>query len=79
MSHVIEVLEVQRQGLEVHLHGDFAVMTGRQTQIACMRGRNERVTTESQVMQVWQLTFGGWQLVAFQATPLGPLPPVIKE
>lgn len=76
VSQVIEVLEVQRQRLEVHLHGEFAVMTGRQIQTSRTRDREDRVTIKSQVMQVWQLTFGGWQLVAFQATPLGPLPPV---
>jgi hypothetical protein len=80
VTEVIEILEVERHELSVKVYGDAAVMSGVQISTARARravttGRTEElVVVKTQVLQVWVHT-DRWQLVAFQATALGPLPP----
>jgi hypothetical protein len=79
VTEVIEILEVERHDLSVKVYGEAAVMSG--VQISAARARRtatghteELVVVKTQVLQVWLHT-DRWQLVAFQATALGPLPP----
>jgi ketosteroid isomerase-like protein len=74
----VDILDVRRRDLEVSLYGDCAVMTGHQTNTARPRGSDDDpIQVESQVMQVWVRRDERWQLVAFQATPLGGSPPAL--
>lgn len=80
LARAIEVLRVERRDLKVQVHDGFAVMTGHQTNTARQRGTDsEPIHVESQVMQVWANTNGDWQQVAFQATPVGPIPPAVPR
>jgi hypothetical protein len=79
VTEVIEILKVERHDLSVKVYGEAAVMSG--VQISTARARRaatgqteELVVVKTQVLQVWLHT-NRWQLVAFQATALGPLPP----
>lgn len=74
----VDILEVRRRDLEVSVYADCAVMTGHQTNTARPRGSDDDpIQVESQVIQVWIRTDDRWQLVAFQATPLGGAPPAL--
>jgi hypothetical protein len=77
----VEILDVRRDNLRVQWIGNAtAVMHGRQTNRARLRGKTEEVNVESQVIQVWtQESDGYWRQVAFQATPLGAPPPEVPR
>jgi Domain of unknown function (DUF4440) len=77
LRDVIEILDIKRGDLKVSLHGDSAVMTGRQYNTARIRGADPVVNVEAQVMQVWISESGTWRQVALQATPIGAPPPPI--
>lgn len=80
LAETVEILQVQRRDLMVHVYDRFAVMTGHQTNAARQRGTDtEPIQVESRVMQVWAMTDRGWQQVAFQATPLGAPPPPLPR
>jgi ketosteroid isomerase-like protein len=78
LATVVEILDVQRTGLEVERFGDCAVMTGRQVNTARRRGSDDPpIRVESRVIQVWTRTDGRWLLAAFQATLVGEPPAVV--
>ena len=81
LKETIEILEVRRGDLKtVMLTDGVALMHGKQTNRARLRGGQEEVTVDSTVMQVWKkVASGDWQLAAFQATSLGPPPPAVKR
>jgi hypothetical protein len=75
---VIEILDVERRALGVKLFGRCAIMSGIQINTARQRNHQEVVVVKTQVLQVW-LYDQSWQQVAFQATSLGPLPPLVAR
>ena len=77
----VEILDLRRDNLRVQwVSGTTAVMHGKQTNRARLRGKTEEVHVEAQVIQVWtQESDGYWRQVAFQATPLGPPPPAVPR
>jgi ketosteroid isomerase-like protein len=81
LSRVVEILDLQRENLRVQWIGEqTAVMHGKQTNRARLRGKTEEVHVAAQVIQVWtQEADGHWRQVAFQATPLGPPPPAVAR
>jgi ketosteroid isomerase-like protein len=79
LKEVIEILDITRGELKVFIHGDSAVMTGRQYNKARIRGAEPIVTVEAQVMQLWIAESGMWRQVALQATPIGAPPPPIPS
>jgi hypothetical protein len=76
LREVIEILDIKRGDLKVSVHGDSAVMTGRQYNTARIRGAEPVITVEAQVMQVWIEENGVWRQLALQATPIGAPPPI---
>ncbi len=80
IRNVLEFLDVERSELQVKMLGDTAIMTGGQVNTARLIGREDVVRVTSRVIQVWmRQPHGAWQQVAFQATPVGAPPPVIKR
>ena len=77
LREVIEILDITRGDLKVSVHGDSAVMTGRQYNTARLRGAEPVITVEAQVMQVWITENGVWRQLALQATPIGAPPPPV--
>lgn len=80
IRHVLEFLDVERSDLQVKVLGDTAIMTGGQVNTARLIGHEESLRITSRVIQVWmRQAFGGWQQVAFQATPVGAPPPIVNR
>lgn len=80
IRNVLEFLDVERSDLQVKVLGDTAIMTGGQVNTARLIGRDEALKITSRVIQVWmRQADGGWQQVAFQATPVGAPPPVVNR
>jgi ketosteroid isomerase-like protein len=81
LSTIVEILDLRRDGLHVQWIGDrTAIMHGKQTNRARLRGKSDEVQVAAQVIQVWtQESDGCWRQVAFQATPLGAPPPAIPR
>jgi len=80
MQTVVESLDVQREGLQVRLFGDTAVMHGKQLNRSRLRGTSNEVSVEAQVTQVWTKEADGvWRQVAFHSTPLGAPPPAVAR
>lgn len=66
----VDYLNVQRfEDLRVRVFGHSALMTGRQLLEAVRKATGERVSIDSQVMQVWVMADDQWRQVAFQTTP----------
>ena len=81
LSTIVEILDLRRDDLHVQWIGDkTAIMHGKQTNRARLRGKTGEVRVEAQVIQVWtQEPDGCWRQVAFQATPLGAPPPAVPR
>jgi ketosteroid isomerase-like protein len=81
LSTIVEILDLRREGLHLQWIGDgTAIMHGKQTNRARLRGKTEEVHVEAQVIQVWTKESDGcWRQVAFQATPLGAPPPAVPR
>ena len=81
LTNVVEILDLRREDLRVQWISDrAAVMHGKQINRARLRVKTDGLTLESQVIQVWARESDGlWRQVAFQATPLGALPPVVAR
>lgn len=80
MQTIVESLDVRREGLQVRLFGDTAVMHGKQFSRSRLRGTANEATVEAQVTQVWtKESDGAWRQVAFHATPLGAPPPAVAR
>lgn len=81
ISTAIESIALKREGLRIVLLSDrAAVMHGKQINVARRRGHDEELTVESMVLQTWACEEEDvWRLVAFQATALGALPPVVAR
>jgi hypothetical protein len=81
LSTIVEILDLRRDGLQVQWIGTTtAIMHGKQTNRARLRGKTDEVQVAAQVIQVWtQESDGCWRQVAFQATPLGPPPPAVQR
>ena len=80
--HVVEILDLQREGLRVLPIGDdAAVMHGKQVNRARLRAKPDgEVRVEAMVTQVWAREDDGqWRMVAFHATPLGAPPPAVAR
>jgi len=82
VKDIVEILDVRRENLRVIPMGrNSAVMHGKQINRARLRTQEiGEVEVETMVTQVWALELDGlWRLVAFQATPLGAPPPIVKR
>jgi len=80
VRNVLEFLDVERSDMHVKVLGDTAIMTGGQVNTARLIGHEDVVRVTSRVIQVWmRQAQGGWQQVAFQATPVGAPPPVVNR
>lgn len=81
LGKTIKLINVSRKDdLNVRLYGDIAVMTGTQVNLATTRvNPGDPITIESTTIQVWKKNTDQWQVVAFQATSLGPPPPAVKR
>jgi hypothetical protein len=81
LSTIVEILDLRRDGLQVQWIGTTtAIMHGKQTNRARLRGKTDEVQVAAQVIQVWtQESDGCWRQVAFQATPLGAPPPAVPR
>lgn len=65
----LRFLEILRGPLLIRSLGtDAAVMTGPMTNIVQRRDREERVTVEAHVTQVWLRRDGDWRITSFHAT-----------
>ncbi len=73
VQEVLDIQHVERPDLEIHLHGDTAVMLGTQINTARWREGDSRLArVESRVIQVWVKGLDDqWLLHYFQATGLG--------
>jgi ketosteroid isomerase-like protein len=80
VGSVIESLELKRESLKVIVLDDSAaVMHGKQVNRARKRGEDGEVRVESTVTQTWAREADGqWRVVAFHASPIGPLPPPVR-
>jgi ketosteroid isomerase-like protein len=81
LANRIEILDLHRENLQIQLISDSAaVMHGKQLNRARLRGASDEVSIAAQVIQVWGREDDGvWRQIAFQATPLGPPPPVVQR
>jgi len=80
VRNVLEFLDVERFEMQVKVLGDTAIMTGGQINTARLIGHEDVVRVTSRVIQVWmKQSHGAWQQVAFQATPVGAPPPIVKR
>lgn len=71
---------LREEGMEIRIHGDTAITSGIQINHAYIRANpDQRAIVRSRVMQVWVKNNAGWQLAAFQATPLGDPPPAVSR
>lgn len=78
VQHILQLINVERGELRLRQYGDSVVMTGKQTNTACLReGDGTVLVIESLVTQVWAREADGeWRLASFQATSLGAPKPL---
>ena len=61
---------VQRSNERIQVHGDCAVVTGEAVIDVILAGAPR--TIHNRYIDVWAKTSGGWQMVAWQSTPIPP-------
>jgi len=67
VMQVLQFLEVKRSDLQVRMHGDVAVMTGKMQTRMQRVDKPEAVSAESWVTQVWVKRAGTWVQTNFHA------------
>ena len=66
----IKFLSVQRDDLQVRVHGDVAVATGRLAQSIEFRSTGEQRNMDVMTTQIWLCRDDVWRQISFQATNL---------
>jgi len=66
----IDFLSVERADMNVRVHGDTAIASGRLEQAIVLRESGEERLMKAYTTQVWLRGEGGWRQCAFQATHL---------
>jgi ketosteroid isomerase-like protein len=61
---------VERSGEEIRVHGDCAIVTGEAVMDVVVAGVAR--TMRNRYIDVWAKTPRGWQMVAWQSTPVPP-------
>jgi len=64
----IDFLSVERADMNVRVHGDTAIASGRLEQAIVLRESGEQRLMKAYATQVWIRSEGAWRQCAFQAT-----------
>jgi len=64
----IDFLRVERADMNVRVHGDTAIASGRLEQAIVLRESGEQRLMKAYATQVWIRSEGAWRQCAFQAT-----------
>lgn len=70
VENAIRFLRVERQDMQVQVHADVAVATGRLMQSIEFRATGERREMDVITTQVWLRRDNAWRQISFQATNL---------
>lgn len=70
VEDAILFLSVERQDLQVHVHADIAIATGRLLQSIEFRNSGERREMNVITTQIWLRRDDAWRQISFQATNL---------
>lgn len=68
----VEYGRARREDVELRLHGDTAVMTGRLRMGLRFAGGRAPVELDNRFLAVWIKFEAGWQLVAWSSTAISP-------
>ncbi len=72
MQSLFDFVAIERQGLNIQVYNDIAIMTGGMTHVVRLKADGARRSIDAFGTQIWRRSGQTWQLILYQATEIRP-------